>query len=242
MGAPSSWLLPSLDRIPSSLPSAQGDLPGLSCVPPTRALESTSSRTQYSQTTAFNLGSEVLIASGLTLFLGLGLHELGNLYFSSWEAHTIIRKIQFKVIAFYVVVVQSLSRVWLFATPWTAACQTSLSFTIILNLLEVMSIELVMPSNHLIFCHLFFQLPSSFPNITVFSKLALCIRWPKYWHSSFSVSPFSEYSGLLVWILSLLVWNVSLLDPLKKMRCLLLGWGKVSCPNMQTWEYLAIFS
>ena len=80
--------------------------------------------------------------------------------------------------------------------PWTAACQASLSFTISQSLLKLMSIELVMPSNHLILCHPFFLLPSVFPSIKVFSnELALPIRWPKYW--SFSISPSDEYSGLI---------------------------------------------
>ena len=83
-------------------------------------------------------------------------------------------------------------------TPWTAACQASLSFTISQSLLKLMSIELVMPSNHLILCHPFLLLPSIFPSIRVFSnELALCIRWPKYWSLSFSISPSNEYSGLI---------------------------------------------
>ena len=83
-------------------------------------------------------------------------------------------------------------------TPWTAACQASLSFTISLNLLKLRSIELVMPSNHLILCYPLFLLPSIFPNIRVFSsELVLRIRWPKYWSFSFSISPSNEYLGLI---------------------------------------------
>ena len=94
------------------------------------------------------------------------------------------------------VVVQSLSCVRLFATPWTAAHQASLSFTIFWSLLKLMSIESVMPSNLLILCHRLLLLPSIFPSIRVFSnELALHIKWPKYW--SFSISPSSEYSGLI---------------------------------------------
>ena len=94
--------------------------------------------------------------------------------------------------------VQSLSHVRLFATPWTAACQASLSFTISGSLLKPMSIESVMPSNHLIRCHPLLLLPSVFPSIRVFSnELALQIRWPKYWSFSFSISPSNEYSGLI---------------------------------------------
>ena len=93
------------------------------------------------------------------------------------------------------IVVQSLTCVHLFATPWAAAHQASLSFTISWRLLKLMSIESVMPSNHLILCHPLFLLPSIFPSITVFSnELALRIRWPKFW--SFSISPSHKYSGL----------------------------------------------
>ena len=90
--------------------------------------------------------------------------------------------------------VQSLSHVRLFATPWTAAHQASLSFTISQIFLKLMLIELVIPSNHLILCRPLLLLPSIFPTIRVFSsELVLHIRWPKYW--SFSISPSSEYSG-----------------------------------------------
>ena len=91
---------------------------------------------------------------------------------------------------------QSLSHVQLFATPWTAVCQASL-FTNSWSLLKLMSIELVMPSNHLILCCPLL-LPSIFPSIRVFSnESVLCIWWPKYWSCSFSISPSSEYSGLI---------------------------------------------
>ena len=83
-------------------------------------------------------------------------------------------------------------------TPRTAAPQASLFFTISWSLLKLMSIESVMPSNHLILCHPLLLLPSIFPSIRVFSsELALRIRWPKYWSFSFSISSFSEYSGLI---------------------------------------------
>ena len=96
-----------------------------------------------------------------------------------------------------VVVVQSLSHVPLFVNPWTAACQAFLSFTISWSLIKYMFIESVMPSNPFIFCHPLL-LPSIFPSINVFSnELALCIRWPKYWNFSFSISPSNEYSGLI---------------------------------------------
>ena len=94
--------------------------------------------------------------------------------------------------------VQSLSRVWLFATPWTAARQASLSITNSQSLLKLMSIESVMPSNHLIFCCPFLLLPSVFPSIRVFSnESVLHIRWPKYWSFIFSISPSNEYLGLI---------------------------------------------
>jgi len=93
---------------------------------------------------------------------------------------------------------QSLSRVWLFVTPWTAACQASLSFTIFRSLPKLMSIESAMPSNHLILCHLLLLLPSIFPSIRVFSnESVLCIMWPKYWSCSLSISSSNEYSGLM---------------------------------------------
>ena len=93
--------------------------------------------------------------------------------------------------------VQSLSRLWLFVTPWTAAHQASLSITNSQSLPKLMSIEWVMPSNHLILCHPLL-LPSIFPSIRIFSnELVLRIRWPKYWSFSFNVSPSSEYSGLI---------------------------------------------
>ena len=94
--------------------------------------------------------------------------------------------------------VQLLRRVWLFATPWITACQASLSITNSQSLLKLMSIESVMPSNHLILCcHLFIP-PSIIPRIRVFSDLSvLLIRWPKYWSFSFKVSPSNEYSGLI---------------------------------------------
>ena len=94
--------------------------------------------------------------------------------------------------------VQSLSRVRLFVTPWTVACQASLSFTNSQSLLKLMSIESVMPSNHLILCCLLLLQPSFLPSIRAFSnESVLCIRWPKYWSFSFSISPSNEYSGLI---------------------------------------------
>ena len=94
--------------------------------------------------------------------------------------------------------VQSLSRVQLFATPCTAACQHSMPITNSWSLLKLVSIELVMPSNHRILCHPLLLLTSIFPSIRVFSnKSVLCIRWPKYCSFSFSISPSNEYPGLV---------------------------------------------
>ena len=94
-------------------------------------------------------------------------------------------------------VVQLPSHVQLFATTWTTAHQASMSFTISLSFLKLMSIQSVMPSNHLILCHPLLLLPSIFPSIRVFSnESVLHIRWPEYWSFSFSISPSNEYSGL----------------------------------------------
>ena len=99
---------------------------------------------------------------------------------------------------FNIVIVQSLSHVWLFVTPWTAARQATLSFTVSRNLFKLMSIEFVMLSNHLILCCPLLLLPLIFPSTMVFSnESALLIRWPKYWNFSFSISPSNEYSGLI---------------------------------------------
>ena len=94
--------------------------------------------------------------------------------------------------------IQSLSCVWLFVTPWTAACQAFLTISDYRSLLKLMSIKSMMPSNHLIFWHPLLFPSSIFPSIRVFSnKSVLCIRWPKYWSFSFSISLSNEYSGLI---------------------------------------------
>ena len=94
--------------------------------------------------------------------------------------------------------VQSLSRVWLFATPWMTARQASLSITNSQSLFKLMSIESVMPSNHLILCRPLLLLPAIFPSIRVFSsESVLHIRWPKYWSFSFSIIPSKEHPGLI---------------------------------------------
>ena len=108
--------------------------------------------------------------------------------------------------------VQSLSRVWLFVTPWTTAYQASLSITNSRSLAKLMSTESVMPSNHLILCHPLLFLPSIFPSIRVFSnKSAVHIRWPKYWSFSFNISPSNEHQdwsplGWTRWI-SFAIWD-----------------------------------
>ena len=99
---------------------------------------------------------------------------------------------QFMYLCYYLITVVSDS-----LTPWTAALQASLSFTISQSLFKLTSIESVMPSNHLILCHYYVLLPSVFSSIRVFSdELVLCIRWPKYWSFSFSINSSKEYSGL----------------------------------------------
>ena len=105
---------------------------------------------------------------------------------------------------YFLLSVQSLSRVQLFATPWTAARQTSLSNTNFWSLLKLMPIESAMLSNHLILCCPFLLLPSIFPSIRVFSnESVLYIRWPKYWSFSFNISPSNAYSG---WISFRIDW------------------------------------
>ena len=100
--------------------------------------------------------------------------------------------------------VESFSRVWLFATLWTAARQASLSITNSRNLPKLMSIESVMPCKHLILCCPLLLPPSIFSNIRVFSNQSvLCIRWPKYWSFSFNIRPSNEYSGLISFRISL---------------------------------------
>ena len=104
----------------------------------------------------------------------------------------------FEVFEWRVVVVQLLSCVQLFMTPWAAACPASLSFTISHSLLKLMSMESVMPSKHFILSHPLLLPPSIFPSIRVFSnESVLRIRWPKYWSFSFSISPSNKYSGLI---------------------------------------------
>ena len=134
----------------------------------------------------FNLHS---LNRSITLYDDLGLEHRSNLVLEKHGNGTSMA---------YVLVVQLLSHVQLFVTPWTAAHQASLSFTISRNLLKLMSSELMMPSNHLILCRQLFLLPSVFPSIRVFSnELALHIRWPEYWSFSFTISPSNECSGLI---------------------------------------------
>ena len=104
----------------------------------------------------------------------------------------------FAILCFFGSSVQLLSRIWLFATPWTAARQASLSITNCRSPPKPMSIESVMPTNHLILCRPFLLLPSIFPSIRVFpNESGLRIRWPKYWSFSFNISPSNEHPGLI---------------------------------------------
>ena len=111
-----------------------------------------------------------------------------NIFIILCKDYFVISSVQFR----------SLSRVWLLAAPWTAACHASLSITNSWSLPKLVSIESVMPSNHLILCcHLLF-LPSIFPSIRVFSnESVLCIRWPEYWSFSFNISPSNEHPRLI---------------------------------------------
>ena len=123
-----------------------------------------------------------------------GLEDQGRVGFvwNTWNTRVLL------VQEYLELSVQLLSRVQLFATPWSAACHASLPITNSWSLLRLMSIESVMPSNCLILCHPLLLLPSIFPSIRVFSsESALHIRWLKYWSFSFSISPSNEYSGLI---------------------------------------------
>ena len=117
-----------------------------------------------------------------------------HLWDSSMMMHvTIICSVLLHVIYYHV---HLISCVWLFATPWTAAHQASLSFTVSQSLLKLMSTESMMPSNHFILCRPLLLLPSLFPSIGVFpNESGVCIRWAKYWNFNFSISPSKEYTG-----------------------------------------------
>ena len=142
-----------------------------------------------------------------------GMQKITDLVFLPWGAtfnrHWWTYKPSYNAVSS----VQSLSRVWLFATPWTAAHQASLSITNSQSIPKLRSIESVMPSNHLILCCPFLLLPSIFLSIKVFSnESVLRIRWPKYWSFSFSICPSNKYSGLISFRTDLLdhkwQWNV----------------------------------
>ena len=118
---------------------------------------------------------------------------MSDFFFFFFAQHN---KVAHKLLRF--ISVQPLSCVWLFVTPWTAAHQASLSLTNSWSLLKLISIKLVKPSNHFIICSSLLLLPSIFPSIRVFSnESVICIRWPKYWSFSFSISPSNKYSGLI---------------------------------------------
>ena len=156
-----------------------------------------------------NLNKKLILPSqqSWSVHLSTNYPELSNTdYFTSLTLckltrnHLMFRENEKNCVIFFskfqISLVLSLSQVQLFATPWTAAHQASLSITNSRSLPKLMSIESVMPSKHFILCHPLLLLPSIFPTIRVFSNESLlCIRWPKYW--SFSISPSNEYSGLI---------------------------------------------
>ena len=146
---------------------------------------------------------------------GLNLGHHSESVFSAW-GNNLFYCYQFSSSS-----VQSLSHVRLFVTPWTAGRQASLSITNSGSLLKLMSIKSVMPSNHLILCHLLLLPPSVFPSIRVFSnESVLRIWWPKYWSFSFSISPSNEYSGLISFSIgwSSLVFPLGLTLRLREVR------------------------
>ena len=125
------------------------------------------------------------------------IKEFGRNYITVYSVHYLYHSVFCDSVGFKNIVVQLLSHVWLFVTPWTAACQASLSLTISQILPKFMSIESVMLSNCFILCYPLLLLPSIFPSMRVFSNdSAVHIRWPKYWSFSFSLSPSKEYTGL----------------------------------------------
>ena len=142
------------------------------------------SQKEYPLTSRYSILQQIFY-SGLQLF--------------EWGPFTIKRVICFtQSTDLNIVVVQSCSHVWLFATLWTSAQQASLSFTTSQSLFRFMSIELMILFSYLILCHPFLLLPSVYPIIRVFSsESALCIRWPTFWSFSFSTSPSNKYSGLI---------------------------------------------
>ena len=135
---------------------------------------------------------------------------------------------------------QSLSCVWLFATPWIAARQASLSITNSCSSLKLTSIESVMPSHHLILCHPLLPLPSIFPSFRVFSnESGFCIRWPKYWSFNLSISPYNEYSGLISFRID---W-LDLLAVQETLKSLLQHHSSnlISAPNLSLFQTFWIF-
>ena len=154
----------------------------------------------------------------VSIHWGLQLSRRSNRAWERLELLQSLTQLPHPFIPVFFSSVQSLSRVGLFATPWIAARQACLSFTISRSLLKLMSIESVMPSNHLILCRPLLLLPSVFPSIRVFSsESVLPIRWSKYWSFPFSISPSNEYSGLISfrtdWLDLLAVQGTLLLNP-----------------------------
>ena len=131
-----------------------------------------------------------------TIFLPWNIHDRISTGSLAFIQPTLWPQSQSHIFLLLVVVVQLLNHAWLFVTLWTAACQASLTLTISHSLLKLMTIESVMPSNHLILCHSLLSLPSIFCSIRFFSnESALCVWWPKHWN--FSISPSNEYSRLI---------------------------------------------
>ena len=129
---------------------------------------------------------------------GKEAQEEGNLYVYLPLIHVVVQQKPIQHCKAIIFSVQLLSHARLFATPWTAACHASLSITHSWSLLKLMANKSVMPSNHLILCCPLLLLLAIFPSIRAFSnESVLCIRWPKYWSYSFSISPSNEYSGLI---------------------------------------------
>ena len=126
------------------------------------------------------------------------IHEWYRINGRCWNILILSCLVSLRIKIFHFSSVQWLSHLWLFATPWTAAHQASLSVTNSRSLLKLGSIESVMPSNYLILCCPLLLPPSIFPSIRVFSNESiLCIRWPKFWSFNFSISPSNEYLGLI---------------------------------------------
>ena len=143
---------------------------------------------------SLNPKERLLYRLASNIFTVLVFHFISSFLYSLEEFLSVARGVQFWAESSQFSSVQLLSHVWFFVTPWTTACQAFLSITNSRSPPKLMSIESVMPSNHLILCHPLLLLPSIFLSVRVFSnESALCMRWPKYWHFSLSISPSNEH-------------------------------------------------